>query len=245
MRILVTGSSGHLGEALVRVLRAVGDDVVGLDLLPSPWTDVVAPVGDRGAVRDALAGAGAVVHTATLHEPHVGTHDRQAFVDTDVTGTPTVLEEAVAAGVGRVVVTSTTSAFGRALTPAPGEPAAWVTEDVAPRVRDVYGATEVAAEDLCELVARDTGLPVVVLRTSRFLPDAPAVYQRLGGRLLPTIDRVYVDDAARADLGRTPEWDFRRALDRAAAGLPPRSDLATTVGAKGHHAEATGPYTVR
>jgi UDP-glucose 4-epimerase len=100
VRILVTGSSGHLGEALVRVLRAAGDDVVGLDLLPSPWTDVVAPVGDRGAVRDALAGAGAVVHTATLHEPHVGTHDRQAFVDTDVTGTPTVLEEAVAAGVG-------------------------------------------------------------------------------------------------------------------------------------------------
>ena len=57
MRVLVTGSSGHLGEALVRVLR---DDpaveVVGLDLLPSPWTDVVGPVQDRAVVRSAVRG---------------------------------------------------------------------------------------------------------------------------------------------------------------------------------------------
>ena len=37
-RVLVTGSAGHLGEALVRVLRASGRDVAGLDLLPSPFT---------------------------------------------------------------------------------------------------------------------------------------------------------------------------------------------------------------
>jgi UDP-glucose 4-epimerase len=325
VRVLVTGSSGHLGEALVRVLRGAGDDVVGLDLLPSPWTDVVASVGDRAAVRDALAGSEAVLHTATLHKPHVGTHERQAFVDTNVTGTLTVLEEAAAAGVGRLVVTSTTSAFGRALTPAPGEPAAWVTEEVPPRVRNVYGATKVAAEDLCELVARDTGLPVVVLRTSRFFPegddsddvrtaydddnvkvnellyrrvdladvvsahraaldrapalgfgryvvsattpfdrsdlarlrtdapavvarlfpDAPALYEQLGWRLFPSLDRVYVNAAARADLGWTPVYDFRRALDLLAAGRPPRSELARTVGVKGYHAVPTGPYTAR
>ena len=54
--ILVTGSSGHLGEALVRVLRVAGDDVVGLDVLPSGWTDVVASVTDRAAVRAVPAG---------------------------------------------------------------------------------------------------------------------------------------------------------------------------------------------
>ncbi len=43
-RVLVTGSSGHLGEALVRVLRGRGRDVVGLDLLPSPYTTVTGPV---------------------------------------------------------------------------------------------------------------------------------------------------------------------------------------------------------
>ncbi|HEY1345954.1 MAG TPA: NAD-dependent epimerase/dehydratase family protein, partial [Streptosporangiaceae bacterium] len=45
-RVLVTGSSGHLGEALVRVLRGQGRDVVGLDLLPSPYTTVTGPVTD-------------------------------------------------------------------------------------------------------------------------------------------------------------------------------------------------------
>ena len=38
MRILVTGSSGHLGEALVRTLRESNHDVVGLDIIASPYT---------------------------------------------------------------------------------------------------------------------------------------------------------------------------------------------------------------
>jgi nucleoside-diphosphate-sugar epimerase len=167
----VTGSSGHLGEALVRTLRSTGDRVVGLDALPSPFTAVVGSITDRAAVRRAVAGADHVLHTATLHKPHVGTHHRHDFVDTNITGTLTVLEQAADAGVRSVVVASSTSAFGRALTPEPGRPAVWITEDVRPRVRNVYGATKVAAEDLCELVAHDAGLPVVVLRLARFFPE--------------------------------------------------------------------------
>src|SRR6476469_11061025 len=172
MRLLVTGSAGHLGEALVRVLGAEGHEVVGLDVLASPHTTVVGSIADRALVREAVKGADAVLHPATLHKPHVGSHSRQDFVDTNVTGTLVLLEEAVAAGVGAFVQTSTTSAFGRALTPGDGEPAAWITEDVVPRPRNIYGATKVAAEDLCELVARDDGLPCLVLRTSRFFPEA-------------------------------------------------------------------------
>jgi UDP-glucose 4-epimerase len=170
-KVLVTGSSGHLGEALVRVLRARGYDVTGIDVRPSPYTTVVGSVADRAVVRDCVAGAGAVLHTATLHKPHVGSHGKQAFVDTNVTGTLTLLEEAAAAGVSGFVFTSTTSAFGRALTPASGQPAKWVTEDVAPRPRNIYGVTKTAAEDLCELVHAEHGLPVIVLRTSRFFPE--------------------------------------------------------------------------
>ena len=55
--ILVTGSSGHLGEGLVRVLRAEGVAARGLDVLPSPWTDVVGSVADRAVVRAAIDGA--------------------------------------------------------------------------------------------------------------------------------------------------------------------------------------------
>src|SRR5207247_7600811 len=102
---------------------------------------------------------------------HVGSHERQAFVDTNVTGTLTLLEEAVAAGVESFVFTSTTSVFGRALTPLPRAPAAWITEDVVPLPRNIYGVTKAAAEDLCEIISRDHGLPVVVLRVSRFFPE--------------------------------------------------------------------------
>ena len=167
----MTGSAGHLGEALVRVLRGQGRDVVGLDLLASPYTTVTGPVTDRAVVRRCLDGVGAVLHAATLHKPHIGSHQRQAFVDTNVSGTLTLLEEAVAAGVGSFVFTSSTSVFGRALTPLPGEPATWITEDVTPVPRNIYGVTKAAAEDLCEIIARDHGLPVVVLRVSRFFPE--------------------------------------------------------------------------
>src|SRR5918996_2178871 len=171
MRVLVTGSSGHLGEALVRVLGAEGIDVVGLDVLESPHTSAVGSIADRGFVRRSMAGVDAVIHAATLHKPHVGSHTRQDFVDTNVTGTLNLLEEAVAAGVGGFVFTSTTSAFGRALSPGPGAPAAWIDEAVAPVPRNIYGATKTAAEDLCELVHRDQGLPCLILRTSRFFPE--------------------------------------------------------------------------
>src|SRR4051794_821654 len=170
-RVLVTGSSGHLGEALVRVLRDAGEEVVGLDVLASPTTTLTGSVADRGLVRGALAGVDAVLHAATLHKPHVGSHAWADFVETNVTGTLTLLQEALAAGVGRFVFTSTTSAFGRALTPGPGEPAAWITEDVRPVPRNIYGVTKVAAEDLCELAHREHGLPCLILRTSRFFPE--------------------------------------------------------------------------
>jgi UDP-glucose 4-epimerase len=171
VRVLVTGSSGHLGEALIRVLRDAGYDASGIDLKPSPYTTVVGSIADRAVVRSCVAVADAVLHAATLHKPHVGSHGKQAFVDTNVTGTLTLLEEAVTAGVGSFVFTSSTSAFGRALTPAPGDAAAWITEDVVPRPRNIYGVTKTAAEDLCELVHAEHGLPVIVLRTSRFFPE--------------------------------------------------------------------------
>ncbi|WP_408624221.1 NAD-dependent epimerase/dehydratase family protein [Kineosporia rhizophila] len=171
-RFLVTGSTGHLGEGLVRTLLAAGHEVVGLDVAAGEHTQIQGSIVDAALVASAVEGVDHVLHTATLHKPHVGSHTRQDFVDVNVTGTLNVLEAAARAGVRSVVFTSSTSTFGRAMTPAAGEPAAWIDEDVVPRVKNIYGATKVAAEDLCELAARDLGLPVVVLKTSRFFPEA-------------------------------------------------------------------------
>ena len=217
MRILVTGSSGHLGEALMRHL---GRPAIGLDTLPSPYTTVVGSIADRECVRRCMAGVSVVLHTATLHKPHVGSHRREQFVQTNVTGTLNLLEEAVAAGVGRFVFTSTTSTFGRALTPADGEPAAWITEEVHPVARNIYGVTKTAAEDVCELVARDLGLPCVILRTSRFFPEGDDVEARrseyddlnlkVNELLYRRVDLADVVDAHMIAWRRAPALGFAR-----------------------------------
>lgn len=175
MKVLVTGSAGHLGEGLMRRLQESAHEATGVDILASPFTDRVGSVTDRSFVRDCLRGVDAVIHAATLHKPHVATHSRQDFIDTNVTGTLNLLEEAVSARVRAFAFTSTTSSFGRSLDPIPGDPAVWVDEELVPRPKNVYGASKVAAEDLCELVHRDHGLPCLILRTSRFFPEGDDV----------------------------------------------------------------------
>jgi len=220
----------------MRVLSAEdGFDPVGLDVLPSPWTTVVGSVADRAVVRGAVAGADAVLHAATLHKPHVASHTRQDFVDTNITGTLNLLEESAAAGVGRFVFTSSTTTFGRALTPPAGAPAAWITEEVVPVPKNVYGATKAAAEDLCELVHRDHGLPCVVLRTSRFFPESDdrdevrAAYDDLNLKVNELLyRRVDLDDvvsAHRLALDRAPEVGFARLIVSATTPFT-RADLA-------------------
>ena len=245
MKALITGSSGHLGEALVRTLKDTGHDVLGLDILPSRFTDRVASVTDRGAVRQSMTGVEVVFHTATLHKPHVVTHSRQDFVDTNVTGTLTLLEEAVTAGVKAFIFTSTTSVFGDALVPAPGEPAAWITEDVVPRPKNIYGVTKAAAEDLCQLFHRNQGLACLVLRTSRFFPeedDNAAVRAAYADENIKTNELLYrradIADMVGAHLlaaERAPEIGFARYIVSATTPFaqrdlaPLRSDAAAVV----------------
>lgn len=171
MTILVTGSSGHLGEALMRRLREDRRPARGLDIKPSPFTTHVGSIVDRAFVQACMDDVDAIIHTATLHKPHVATHSRQDFVDVNITGTLNLLEEAAASGISSVVFTSTTSVFGDALRPPPGEPAAWITEDVQPVPKNIYGLTKIAAEDFCALFHRLHGLGSIVLRTSRFFPE--------------------------------------------------------------------------
>jgi UDP-glucose 4-epimerase len=326
VRVLVTGSSGHLGEGLVRILRDLGHEVVGLDIREHPFTNCVGSITDRSCVKSCMIGVQAVFHAATVHKPHVGTHSRQDFVDINITGTLNLLEEAVTAGVESFVFTSTTSVFGDALVPPVGAPAAWVTEEVTPIPKNIYGVTKATAEDLCQLFHRNQGLACIVLRTSRFFPEedddkavreayvddnikvneylfrrvdledvvnahllaakhAPAVgfrryiisatspfspgdlldlradaplavrrrvadyeteYARLGWRMIPGIDRVYINERARNELGWQPRYDFKFLIDRLRTGEDVRSPLARLVGSKGYHAEKfpEGPYPV-
>jgi nucleoside-diphosphate-sugar epimerase len=235
MTILVTGSSGHLGEGLMRCLVAEKRAARGLDIKPSPFTTHVGSITDRSAVRAAMDGVAAVIHTATLHKPHVATHGRQDFVDVNITGTLNLLEEAVAAKAGAFVFTSTTSVFGDALRPPPGAPAAWITEEVRPVPTNIYGVTKHAAEDLVALFRKLHGLPGIVLRTSRFFPeqdDLRAVregYEDANAKANEFLHRrVDIEDVAAAHLlalERAPALGFERFIISATTPFRPE-DLA-------------------
>ena len=168
MKILITGSSGHLGEALMRVLQKREHELCGMDLVPSPFTTHVGSITDRDFVAACMNGVDAVLHTATLHKPHIVTHTRQDFIETNITGTLILLEEAVRANVKAFIYTSTTSTFGAAMHPLKGEPAIWVTEQLRPIPKNIYGLTKTAAEELCELFHRKYALPTLILKVARF-----------------------------------------------------------------------------
>lgn len=175
MRILVTGSSGWLGAALVPRLTALGHKVFGLDPKPGAATELVGSIADRGLVRAAIGDhrIDAVVHGGALHKPDIESHGREDFIAVNVGGTFNLLEEAVAQGVTRFVMTSTTSLMvSRAIRAATAPEAAWLTEDFHPQPRNIYGVTKLSAEHLCRLYHEQFGLPVVVLRTARFFPES-------------------------------------------------------------------------
>lgn len=326
MKFLVTGSAGHLGEALVRTLQQMKYEVAGADVLASPFTNYTGTIADRDFVKQCMQGVNVVLHTATLHKPHVATHTPQQFIDTNITGTLNLLQEAVAAGVDSFIFTSTTSTFGDALVPPPGAPAAWITEDVAPVPKNIYGVTKTAAENLCQLYYRNFGIPCIVLRTSRFFPEEDdngkmraiypdsnikaneflyrrveiedvvsahlaavekaksigfgtyiisattpftktdllnlrlhatdvvkhlfpeyiEIYKQLGWKMFPSLDRVYVNERARTELGWQPKYDFKHILEQLQSSTDLRSQLAVQIGVKGYHAEkfTEGPYPV-
>ena len=297
-----------------------------MDVKKSAFTTYVGSVDDRSIVRACMAGVEVVFHTATLHKPHVVTHTKQQFVDTNISGTLVLLEAAESHGVKAFVFTSTTSVFGQALRPPAGTPAAWVTEAVKPIPRNIYGVTKMAAEDLCYLFHVKKGINCIVLRTSRFfpeedddtlkrenyddnnakaneylfrrveledvvsahiaaanratelgfgryiisattpfraedlsqlntnasvvvqrrIPDYLEIYNRLGWKMFDKIDRVYINAAARGDLGWEPKYDFAYILESLQNNHYPKSPISELVGAKGYHDRifSDGPYPV-
>ncbi|KAL6864603.1 NAD(P)-binding protein [Trichoderma novae-zelandiae] len=173
--VFVTGSSGHLGHALMLSLPSLGFTPLGLDILSSPTTTCVGSITDQPLIASILRKHPIkhILHAATLHKPHVSSHPKSDFVQTNIAGTLALLEEAARLGpqLESFVFFSTTSAFGSALSPGPGSPAAWIDESVVPIPKNIYGVTKAAAEDVCQLFHQQHGLPVLVLRVSRFFPE--------------------------------------------------------------------------
>jgi dTDP-4-dehydrorhamnose reductase len=157
--VLVTGSAGRIGRAVVTELTARGRPVRGFDVVATPGLAdcVVASVTDEAAVRQAVEGVGAVVHLAA-------TPDDDDFLTrllpNNVVGVYHVFEAARLAGVRRLVVASSGQVvwWERLRGPLP------IKADVPPTPRGWYAATKVFQEAAGRAFAEAFGMSVIVAR---------------------------------------------------------------------------------
>ena len=214
MRVLVTGSSGQLG-AVISSMLSKKHSVIGVDSLSGKYTSHVGDITDHDFILTVTKNVEIIIHTCSLHAPHLKTHSSEEFIDTNIKGTLNLLKSAIQNKIRRFVYTSTTSLYGHAMVST--EQAVWVTEDLMPRPRDIYDVTKIAAEGLCEIYANNYDLICISLRVSRYFPESD---------YLMTVYRLYrgvdVRDAATAHiLAMTAEKKGYEVLNISA--LPPFS----------------------
>jgi UDP-glucose 4-epimerase len=166
MRIVLTGSSGRIGRAIFGALCGQ-HEVIGIDRSPFSTTHVVGDFVNEMLLRPVLRGADAVIHTAALHAPHVGTVPNEEFQRINVDGTRLIAREAIAAGVKRIVFTSTTALYGYAVSVGS---CTWIDEDTPPLPKSIYHQTKLEAENTLEEMAGPEFV-VRVLRMSRSFPE--------------------------------------------------------------------------
>lgn len=208
--VLVTGAAGRIGRAVLDLLAARGIGATAL-VLADPGDlaadrVVAGSAGDASVVRDAVAGADAVIHLAARPAPTSGT-PIEVFAD-NTRATFTVLEEAGAAGVRRAVIASSYGANGlpwsRSLLPPAYLP---VDEALPSPVEDPYGLSKQADELTAAMMARRHGLTVVAIR----YPFVGGVEERLAAHA-----RYLTDDPAR---GVRELWSYLDVRDAALAAL--------------------------
>jgi nucleoside-diphosphate-sugar epimerase len=157
--VLVTGSAGRIGQAVVRELKARGRPVRGFDLAATAGADesVQGSVTDGAAVRRTAEGAGAIVHLAA-------TPDDDDFLTkllpNNIVGVYHVLEAARLAGVGRVVLASSGQVvwWQRFTGPLP------IGADAQPTPRGWYAATKVFQEAAGRAYSASHGVSVIAAR---------------------------------------------------------------------------------
>jgi nucleoside-diphosphate-sugar epimerase len=120
VKVFVTGGTGFIGGAVVRQLRARGDDVVALVRTPAKATEleelgctlVRGDLGDERAIRAGMEGVDAVIHAAAVYEVGIPASERKPMQEANVGGTERVLGAALEARIPKVVYVSTVGIFG-------------------------------------------------------------------------------------------------------------------------------------
>jgi UDP-glucose 4-epimerase len=188
-KVLLTGSSGGVGQAARPVLEAAGWAVEPFDLTDGK------DLRDEAAVLDAMTGCTAVVHAGAIAHDSAGTPAE--IVATNLLGTWHVLHAAEIHAVSRVVYFSSAQVFGFA--EGEGTPAYLPVDDAHPlRAARPYGMSKRLAEEMCAAWTSRTGIPTIVLRPVMILTDPALLHVTEAEAELGAF--VHVDDVATAVL---------------------------------------------
>ncbi len=222
--VLLTGASGFVGSAVLRGLLREGYTVRALVRPSSHYEDLVArsvefvkgDLRDRSSLEGVCAGCKYLFHVAADYR--LSLWDGAGVVATNVGGTGNLMEEAMRAGIERIVYTSSVATLNNR---EDGEPADEVANLPLDRAIGAYKRSKLMAERLVLDLIREKGLPAVIVNPStpigprdiRPTPTGKIVIAAASGRIPVYVDTglnlVHVDDVA---------WGHLAALRRGRIG---------------------------
>jgi len=208
--VLLTGASGFVGSAVARRLRAAGFPVRALVRTTSPVAHlsdlgldfVTGDLRDAASVRRAMAGIRYLFHVAADYRLWARNPDE--LTQTNVAGTRLLMQEAMRAGVERVVYTSSVATLAARTDGVSADETMPLTED---KAIGVYKRSKVAAERAVEALIAE-GLPAVIVNPSTPIgprdvkptPTGRIIVEAASGRMPAFVDTglnmVHVDDVA-------------------------------------------------